>query len=162
MPSIAVIPAPPTIVDGVTLSMVMPFGANERSSRIAEIEMIEIIPAETPARVIVNSRTGTVVINRSVRLAPAAISHGKLVVRIEEAPRIVQPEPFGNGRTAVEQASAISVDEQGSRVTLMQGGANLSEIVDALNMLGVGAADLVVILDALKQAGALQAEMVVI
>ncbi|MGB7408562.1 MAG: flagellar basal body P-ring protein FlgI [Pontixanthobacter sp.] len=155
-------PSAATIVDGVTLSLVMPYGADERSQRIAEIEMIEIVPAETPARVIVNSRTGTVVINRAVRLAPAAISHGKLVVRIAEAPRVVQPEPFGNGRTAVEQASDLTVEEQGSRVNLMQGGANLSEIVDALNLLGVGAADLVVILDALKQAGALQAEMVVI
>lgn len=155
-------PGSTEILDGVTLSLVMPFGSDERSSRIAEVEMIEVTPAQTPARVIINSRTGTVVINRAVRLAPAAISHGKLIVRIDEAPRVVQPEPFGNGRTAVEQASNIAVDEQGSRVTLMQGGANLSEIVDALNMLGVGAADLVVILDALKQAGALQAEMVVI
>ena len=111
---------------------------------------------------IVNSRTGTVVINRAVRLAPAAISHGKLVVRIEEDPRISQPAPFSQGQTAVEQSSTIDVEEQGDRVSLMRGGANLSEIVDALNMLGVGAADLVVILDALKQAGALQAEMVVI
>ena len=151
-----------TIIDGMTLAFVLPFGNDDRSSRMAEIEMIELTPAETPARVIVNSRTGTVVINRAVRLAPAAISHGKLVVRIEESPRISQPAPFSRGGTAVEQRSAIDVEEQGSRVSLMGGGANLSEIVDALNMLGVGAADLVVILDALKQAGALQAEMVVI
>ncbi len=151
-----------TIVDGVSLALVMPFGADQRSSMMAEIEMIEVTPGETPARVIVNSRTGTVVINRAVRLAPAAISHGKLVVRIEEAPQVVQPLPFANGQTAVEQASTISLEEQGNRVSLMRGGANLSEIVDALNMLGVGASDLVVILEALKQAGALQAEMVVI
>ena len=151
-----------TIEDGVTLSLVLPFGADRRSEMMAAIEMIEVTPAETPARVIVNSRTGTVVINRAVRLAPAAISHGKLVVRIEEEPRIVQPAPFGNGQTAVEQASTISIEEQGNRVSLMRGGANLSQIVDALNLLGVGAADLVVILDALKQAGALQAEMIVI
>lgn len=155
-------PGSATIVDGVTLALVMPFGADERSSRIAAIEMIEITPAQTPARVIINSRTGTVVINRAVRLAPAAISHGKLVVRIDENSRVVQPEPFANGQTAVEQSSDISIEEQGSRITMMQGGASLSEIVDALNMLGVGAADLVVILEALKQAGALQAEMVVI
>ena len=151
-----------TIIDGITLAFVLPFGADDRSSMLAQIEMIELTPAETPARVIVNSRTGTVVINRAVRLAPAAISHGKLVVRIEEDPRISQPAPFSQGQTAVEQSSTIDVEEQGDRVSLMRGGANLSEIVDALNMLGVGAADLVVILDALKQAGALQAEMVVI
>ncbi|MXP45658.1 flagellar basal body P-ring protein FlgI [Allopontixanthobacter sediminis] len=151
-----------TIVDGVTLELVMPAGADQRSSMMAGIEMIEITPAETPARVIVNSRTGTVVINQAVRLAPAAISHGKLIVRIEESPRIIQPAPFSDGRTAVEQSSELSVEDQGSRVSVMNGGANLSEIVDALNRLGVGAADLVVILEALKQAGALQAEMVVL
>lgn len=151
-----------SIVDGVTLELVMPAGTDQRSSMMADVEMIEVTPAETPARVIVNSRTGTVVINQAVRLAPAAISHGKLIVRIEESPRVVQPAPFSDGRTAIEQSSELSVEEQGSRVSVMDGGASLSEIVDALNRLGVGAADLVVILEALKQAGALQAEMVVL
>ncbi len=155
-------PGTATIVDGVTLALVLPFGADQRSEMMAAIEMIEVVPAETPARIIVNSRTGTVVINRAVRLAPAAISHGKLVVSISENERIVQPEPFGNGETALEVQTQIDVEEEGSRVTLVQGGANLSQIVDALNLLGVGASDLVVILDALKQAGALQAEMIVI
>lgn len=149
------------IVDAVTLSIVMPYGSDARSQMIAEIEMIEVIPAQTPARVIVNSRTGTVVINSAVRLAPAAISHGKLVVRIEEDPAIVQPEPFSRGQTAQEEASTLTYEQDESHVVAMPGAANLSEIVDALNMLGVGAADLVVILEALKQAGALQAEMVV-
>lgn len=150
------------IVDAVTLSIVMPFGADARAQMIGQIEMLEVTPAETPARVIVNSRTGTVVINSAVRLAPAAVSHGKLVVRIEEDPRIIQPEPFSRGQTAQEEASTITYSEEGARVAMMQGGANLSEIVDALNMLGVGASDLVVILEALKQAGALQAEMVIL
>lgn len=155
-------PSSASIVDGVTLSLVLPYGNDQRAARMAEIEMLEVTPAETPARVIVNSRTGTVVINRAVRLAPAAISHGKLVVRISEEPRVVQPGPFSDGVTALEQASTVDVEQQGSKVSLMRGGANLSEIVDALNLLGVGAADLVVILEALKQAGALQAEMVII
>jgi flagellar P-ring protein precursor FlgI len=154
-------PGAARIVDGVTVELALPFGNDERSSMMAAIEMLEVTPAETPARVIVNSRTGTVVINNAVRLAPAAISHGKLVVRIDEDPRVVQPEPFSLGETALEEASTLSVDEYGDRITMIEGGANLSEIVNALNMLGVGAADLVVILEALKQAGALQAEMVV-
>ncbi|MCP9221223.1 flagellar basal body P-ring protein FlgI [Erythrobacter sp. LQ02-29] len=149
------------IVDGVTIELLMPLGSDARSSLMAAIEMLEVKPAESAAKVIVNSRTGTVVMNGAVRLSPAAISHGKLIVRVEEDPRIVQPEPFSRGVTAVEDASTISVDEVGERVVLMQGGADLSEIVDALNTLGVGASDLVVILEALKQAGALQAEMVV-
>ena len=149
------------VVDAVTLSIVMPYGSDARSQMIADIEMIEVTPAQTPARVIVNSRTGTVVINSAVRLSPAAISHGKLVVRIEEDPAIVQPEPFSRGQTAQEEASTIDYQEDEAHVIAMPGAANLSEIVDALNMLGVGASDLVVILEALKQAGALQAEMVV-
>lgn len=150
------------VADGVSVELSLPFGNDERVARLAQIEMLPVTPAPTAARVIVNSRTGTVVINQAVRLAPAAISHGKLVIRIDEAPRVVQPAPFGNGRTAVEQASEISVTERSDRVALMPGAANLSEIVDALNLLGVGAADLVVILESLKQAGALQAEMVVL
>ena len=157
----AVYPGSAQIVDAVTIALAMPFGSDARSSMMADIEMLEVTPAESPARVIVNSRTGTVVINKAVRLAPAAISHGKLVVRIDEAPVVVQPAPFGNGRTRTEQSSEISVAQEGDRVTLMQGGADLAQVVDALNTLGVGASDLVVILEALKQAGALQAEMVV-
>ena len=156
-------PGTASMVDGVTLALVLPTESDTRSSMLGMIEMLEVNPAETPARVIVNSRTGTVVINSAVRLSPAAVSHGKLVVRIDEDPMVVQPAPFSQGRTAVEQSTTIGVEEQGGdHLSVVNGGANLSEIVDALNMLGVGAADLVVILEALKQAGALKAEMVVI
>lgn len=155
-------PGAARVVDGVTLAFVMPYGSDARAEMISQIEMIPVEPGQTAARVIVNSRTGTVVINSAVRLQPAAVSHGRLVVRIDEDPTVIQPEPFSRGVTAVEPDSQITVGVQESRVALMQGGANLSEVVDALNMLGVGAADLVVILEALKQAGALQAEMVVL
>ncbi|WP_239805205.1 flagellar basal body P-ring protein FlgI [Croceicoccus hydrothermalis] len=151
-----------SIVDGVTLSLVLPHGADIRSAMMAEIETIEVNPAQTAAKVIVNSRSGTVVINQAVRLSPAAISHGRLVVRVDEDPMVVQPAPFSDGRTALEPSSTVSADEYGGKVNLMPGGADLAEIVDALNMLGVGASDLVVILEALKQAGALKAEMVVL
>ncbi|QUL36922.1 flagellar basal body P-ring protein FlgI [Erythrobacter sp. JK5] len=155
-------PGTARIADGVSIELVLPFGNDERAARLAMIEMLDVTPAAVAARVIVNSRTGTVVINEAVRLSPAAISHGKLVIRIDEAPRVVQPEPFGRGQTAIEEASDISISERSDRVALMPGAASLSEIVDALNLLGVGAADLVVILESLKQAGALQAEMVVL
>jgi len=155
-------PGSATIADGVSIELALPLASNERAARLAAIEMLPVTPAPTAARVIVNSRTGTVVINQAVRLSPAAISHGKLVIRIDENPRIVQPEPFGNGETAIEEQTEITVTERSDRVALMPGAANLSEIVDALNLLGVGAADLVVILESLKQAGALQAEMVVL
>ncbi|MCU0947677.1 MAG: flagellar basal body P-ring protein FlgI [Porphyrobacter sp.] len=150
------------IGDGVSIELTLPPGNDERSGVLAEIEMLPVTPAPSAARVIVNSRTGTVVINQAVRLAPAAISHGKLVLRIEEDPMVVQPAPLSRGQTAVEEASTISVEQEASRIALMPGAANLAEIVDALNLLGVGATDLMVILESLKQAGSLQAEMVVL
>jgi flagellar P-ring protein FlgI len=156
------LPGTASLEDGVTLALNLPLGADTRASLMAMIEMLDVTPAETPARVIVNSRTGTVVINSAVRLSPAAISHGKLTVRIEENPRVVQPAPFSRGETATEDNSSIATEESGERVALFKGGASLAKIVDALNLLGVGPADLVAILEALKQAGALKAEMVVI
>ncbi len=151
-----------TIADGVSIELALPQGNDVRSAVMAEIEMLAVTPAPVAARVIVNSRTGTVVINDAVRLSPAAVSHGKLVIRIEENPAVVQPAPLSRGQTAVEESSDITVEETSDRVAYMLGAASLSEIVDALNLLGVGASDLVVILESLKQAGALQAEMVVL
>ncbi len=156
------LPGTASIEDGVTLALRLPAGSDRRASLMAAIEMLEISPAETPAKVIVNSRTGTVVINSAVRLSPAAISHGTLTVRIDENPMVIQPGPFSDGRTALEPNSDIAVSESGGQVALLQPGASLSEIVDALNLLGVGASDLVAILEALKQAGALKAEMVIL
>jgi len=156
------LPGMATLEDGVTIALTLPAGADTRASLMAMIEMIEVTPAETPARVIVNSRTGTVVINSAVRLSPAAISHGKLTVRIDENPRVVQPAPLSKGQTATQQSSTITTEEEASHVALFKPGASLAKVVDALNLLGVGPADLVAILEALKQAGALKAEMVVI
>jgi flagellar P-ring protein precursor FlgI len=155
-------PGTAMVEDGVTLALRLPPGANDRAGLMAAIEMLDITPAESAAKVIVNSRTGTVVISSAVRLAPAAISHGSLVVRIDEAPMVVQPEPFSRGETAIEEASTIEAQEEPSRVALFEPGASLAELVDALNMLGVSPSDLVAILEALKQAGSLKAEMVVI
>lgn len=155
-------PGTASIADGVSIELALPQGNDLRSGLMAEIEMLPVTPAPVAARVIVNSRTGTVVINDAVRLAPAAVSHGKLVIRIDENPMIVQPEPFSRGQTAQEESTTITVDERSDRVAYVPGAASLTQIVDALNLLGVGASDLVVILESLKQAGSLQAEMVVL
>ncbi len=148
--------------DGVTIALTLPANPNSRAGLMAAIEMIDVRPAEAPARVVVNSRTGTVVINSAVRLSPAAISHGKLTVKIDERPQIVQPAPFSDGRTATQPDSTISAEESGRKVTLFRPGASLASLVDALNLLGVGPSDLVAILEALREAGAMRAEMVVI
>jgi flagellar P-ring protein precursor FlgI len=155
-------PGMASVEDGVTLALRLPFGANERAGIMATIEMLEVDPAEAAARVIVNSRTGTVVISSAVRLAPAAVSHGSLVVRIDENPIVLQPAPLSKGRTAIEQDSTIEAVEHGNTVTMLEPGASLAELVDALNMLGLSPSDLVAILEALKQAGSLKAEMVII
>ncbi len=155
-------PGMATIDDGMTVALRLPAGANERASVMAAIEMIEVSPAEAAAKVVINSRTGTVVINSAVRLYPAAISHGKLTVRIDESPTVVQPAPLSRGQTAVQQDSKLSAEEDGRSVILFKPGASLAKLVDALNLLGVSPSDLVAILEALKQAGALKAEIEVI
>ena len=151
-----------TVLDGVSLAFTLPATANDRASVMAAIEMIDVSPAESAAKVIINSRTGTVVINAAVRLSPAAISHGKLTIKIDEKPKVSQPGPFSGGQTAVTPSSQISVDEGGNHVALFKPGASLSSLVNARNKLGVSPSDLVAILEALKEAGALRAEMVVI
>ncbi len=156
-------PGTAKVEDGVTVALTLPADPNVRGSIMAAIEMLAVVPAETRARVIVNSRTGTVVINSAVRLSPAAISHGKLVVRIDEKPQVSQPGAFSRGQTAVTPNSIITaVEEDRSHIALTKGGASLAKVVDALNLLGVGPSDLVEILQALKEAGALKAEMVVL
>ena len=151
-----------SVEDGVTLALRLPPGLDARASLMAEIEMVPVDPAEAVARVVVNSRTGTVVISSAVRLAPAAISHGSLVVRVDESPVVIQPEPFSRGETATEQASEITLEQDAAHIAMFEPGASLASVVDALNALGATPADLVAILEALKQAGSLQAEMVVI
>jgi len=155
-------PQTATVEDGVTLALRLPSGADRRATLMAAIETIEVTPGETSAKVIVNSRTGTVVINSAVRLSAAAISHGKLVVRIDEKPKVSQPNALSQGRTATTPNSQITVNEGDGHVALFKPGASLSSLVDALNKLGVSPSDLVAILEALKQAGSLKAEMQVI
>jgi flagellar P-ring protein FlgI len=150
------------IEDGVTVELTLPKGADVRSQALAEIEMINIVPAESAAKVIVNSRTGTVVISSAVRLSPAAVSQGKLVVQINENPQVIQPAPLSQGETALQQNSDIGVTEQGGTIAMLKPGASLASLVEALNKLGVGPGDLVAILEALKQAGSLKAEMVIL
>lgn len=149
-------------MDGVSIAIRAPAGAEARLRMMSAIENLLVSPAEAPARVVVNSRTGTVVINGAVRVAPAAVTHGKLTVRVDENPTVVQPAPFSKGETAMEPSSDIAVEEQRSPMVLVKRGAALSDIVNTVNKLGVSPGDLVAILQALKQAGALQAELVIL
>ena len=149
-------------MNGGSIAITAPAGAQARTALMGQIENLTVDPGEAPARVIVNSRTGTVVINGAVRIAPAAVSHGRLTVQVEENPQVVQPAPFSRGQTAVQQNSTISIEEERARMFEVGGGASLSEIVRAVNAIGATPSDLVAILEALKQAGALRAELVIL
>jgi flagellar P-ring protein precursor FlgI len=149
-------------LDGVSISIDAPQGKENRIMMMGLIENIQVKPADPPAKVIVNARTGTVVINGQVQITPAAISHGKLTVTVKEAPRIVQPAPFSKGETAVEPSSSVEAKEEKNPMFLFKGGASLADIVKAVNAVGASSSDLVEILEALKQAGAMKAELEII
>jgi flagellar P-ring protein precursor FlgI len=149
-------------IDAVSVSVRAPMGGDVRATLMSEIENLEVVSAEPSAKVIVNARTGTVVINSAVRVGPAAVSHGKLTVRIDEQQHVSQPQPFSQGQTAVEQKSGVAVEEEHRPMFLLEPGPKLADVVKAVNAIGASPADLVAILEALKEAGALKAELIVL
>jgi flagellar P-ring protein FlgI len=150
-------------MDAVSIRVVAPVNADQRIAYLATLEALEIEPGDAPARVIINSRTGTVVISSHVKVTSAAVAHGSLSVTITERSDVSQPNSFTNGTTAtVTPRSTIDVQQADARMFLFQAGVNLDEIVRAVNQVGAAPSDLVAILEALKQAGALRAELVVI
>ncbi len=149
-------------IDAVSVAVRAPQGAQPRTALMSAIENLDVVSAEAPARVIVNARTGTVVINSAVRVSPAAVTHGKLTVRIDEQPLVSQPAPLSRGQTAVVPSSAVAVDEERRPMFLLAPGPKLADIVKAVNAIGASPADLVAILEALKEAGALKAELIVL
>src|ERR1700722_1813202 len=149
-------------LDEVSIKVAAPSDANQRIAYISQIEGLEIEPGEAPARVIVNSRTGTVVISSHVRVMPAAVAHGSLSVTITERQDVSQPNAFSNGETVVTPRTSLDVQQGESRMFVFKAGVNLDEIVRAVNQVGAAPGDLVAILEALKEAGALRAELIVI
>ncbi|MNI72113.1 Flagellar P-ring protein precursor [compost metagenome] len=149
-------------VDGGTVAVRAPTDAGARIGLLARIENLELTPGAAPAKVVVNSRTGTVVIGQQVRVGPAAISHGSLTVTIQENTNVSQPNAFAGGQTVATPQSTITATNDGSRMFKFNGGTTLDEIVHAVNAVGAAPGDLIAILEALKQAGALSAELEVI
>ena len=156
------LPGTATMIDGASIAIRAAGSGDERMRLMSRIENLGVQRAEPRARVIVNARTGTVVINGAVRVGTAAVSQGKLTVSIKESPTVVQPAPFSRGETAVEPSSEIGVDQEYRPMMLVKPTASLSQLVDAINRMGVPPGDLVAILEALSQAGALTAELVII
>lgn len=159
-----------TAIDAATVKINAPRDVNQRVSFMAAVQDIRVDQSAPPARVIVNSRTGTIVIGDGVFLTPAAVSHGSLTVRITESQNvttgqggIATGQGFAQGgQNTVTQQSQIDVNQQKVKMFLFAPGVQLSKIVDAVNSVGASPSDLVAILEALKQAGALHAELIVI
>jgi len=149
-------------IDAGSVSVNAPRDLAQRVAFISLLENIEVTPADAPARVIINSRTGTVVIGQHVRVNPAAVSHGSLTVTITNNPTVSQPAPLSEGETVVVPATNITVEEENNRMFKFDPGITLDEIVRAVNQVGAAPGDLVAILEALKEAGALRAQLIVI
>lgn len=137
-------------------------GQGSRVRFIAELENIEVALAAPPAKVIVNARTGSVVINQSVRLGAVAVAHGSLAVTVASTPVISQPAPMSGGQTVVTEKADIRIQQGPGTLFNVPAAAELSEVVKSLNALGASAQDLIGILQALKAAGALKAELEII
>ncbi|MDE2294461.1 MAG: flagellar basal body P-ring protein FlgI [Gammaproteobacteria bacterium] len=152
-----------TVVDGGSIRVRAPTDPTQRVAFLSMIDGLKVDPGSAPARVIINSRTGTVVISRDVRVSPVAVSHGSLSVSVKEQQSVSQPEPFApSGQTTVVNNSTIQVNEGGHHMFLFDPGAKLDQLVRAVNEVGAAPSDLVAILEAMKEAGALHAQLIVI
>jgi flagellar P-ring protein precursor FlgI len=148
--------------DAVSVRVSAPADVAGRVAFISALQELAVEPGEAPARVIVNSRTGTVVIGSHVRVLPAAVAHGSLSVTIRERSDVSQPNAFAQGTTVTTARTEISVDAPAARMFVFDAGVDLNDIVRAVNQVGAAPGDLVAILEALRQAGSLRAELVVI
>jgi len=149
-------------LDGGSVRVTAPLDPNQRVDYLSILENLEVDVGQAVAKVIINSRTGTIVIGQNVRVQPAAVTHGSLTVTITEDPIVSQPDPLSGGETAVVPRSRVNADEEAKPMFKFAPGTSLDEIVRAVNQVGASPSDLMAILEALKQAGALQADLIVI
>jgi flagellar P-ring protein precursor FlgI len=150
-------------IDGVSIAILAPEDANSRVSFVSLIENLDVIPGEPSAKIVVNSRTGTVVISRNVRVTAAAVTHGPITVTVDATNEVSQANPFADqGETVEFQNADIAVEEPTNKMFLFQPGVDLRQIVDAVNETGATPSSLIAILEALKSSGSLRAELVVI
>jgi flagellar P-ring protein precursor FlgI len=149
-------------LDARSVQVRAPRDIDQRVSYLATLENLSFEPASDAAKIIINSRTGTIVIGKDVRLFPAAITHGGMTVTIAENPQVVQPNALAGGETAVQQNTIIDVRPDKSRMFKFDPGTTLDELVSTVNAVGAAPGDLMAILEALKEAGAIHGELVVI
>jgi flagellar P-ring protein precursor FlgI len=150
-------------VDGRVVRVRAPVEQDKRVEFLARLENLDVVPSKSPAKVIVNARTGSVVMNQSVTIDPCAVAHGNLSVIVSTEPVISQPNPLSTqGSTVQAQKSSIEIREDKGALVTMPAGVSLAEVVKALNSIGATPQDLLAILQAMKAAGVLRAELEII
>jgi flagellar P-ring protein precursor FlgI len=149
-------------IDGMSLAIRAPTNVSQRVAFMSMVENLDVVPGEPPARVVVNSRTGTVVISRNVRVTASAVAHGTISVAIAATNEVSQPNPLTQGQTAAVQNANITVTEPKNPMFLFQPGVDLRQVVDAVNQVGATPSALIAILEALKSTGSLRAELIII
>ncbi|MBL0124613.1 MAG: flagellar basal body P-ring protein FlgI [Betaproteobacteria bacterium] len=149
-------------IDGRVVQVTAPAASQDRVAFMARLESIDVERVIPSAKVIINARTGSVVMNQMVMLERCAVAHGNLSISINSTPVISQPAPLSQGQTVVSEKVDIQMKQEGSNLMMMEGGAKLSDVVKALNALGANPQDLVAILQAMKASGSLRAELEVI
>ena len=148
--------------DAASITVKAPRDASQRVSFLSMLENMNVETGEEAARVVINSRTGTIVVGQNVKVLPAAVTHGSLSVTITEDPAVSQPNPLGEGQTVVVPRSEVEASQEPSRMFQFGPAATLSQIVQAVNQVGAAPGDIMAVLEALKQAGALKADLIVI
>jgi len=149
-------------MDAASIKVNAPRDPSQRVPFLSLVENLQLSPGDAAAKIVVNSRTGTVVIGQHVRVSPAAVTHGNLSVTISANTAVSQPNALSGGETVITPNFDLQITEEDSRMFLFSPGVTLDEIVRAVNQVGAAPGDLVAILEALKQAGALRAELEVI
>ena len=149
-------------INGRTISVKLPAQAGERVSFMADIENLSVDRATPAARIVINARTGSIVVNQAVTLGPCAVAHGNLSVTISSTPVISQPNALSQGQTVTAEKADIRINQEPGSLIQLPAGTKLTDVVKALNTLGASPQDLLAILQAMKAAGALQAELEVI
>jgi flagellar P-ring protein precursor FlgI len=157
-----VVPGAATAADARQIRVRAPTNPDERVSFIGRIENVQLTPAKMSAKVIINSRTGSVVMNQSVQLDNVAVAHGNLSVSVSTDNAVSQPGALSGGQTAGVSNAQIDIKQEGGTLMNLKTSANLADIVKALNALGANPQDLMAILQAMKSAGALRAELEII
>jgi flagellar P-ring protein FlgI len=151
-----------SLLDATSVTVLAPRDVSQRVSYLSTLENLEFEPANSSAKIIVNSRTGTIVVGQDVRLLPTAITHGGISVTISENKEVSQPNAFAGGDTQVVDNSTVNITQEDSRMFKFDTGISLNDLVRAVNEVGLAPGDLMAILEALKQAGALQGELIII